>query len=86
MLAISQQPVASCFDARALQYYKSGVIGAENCSSDEVNYCGVLVGYTKNEWIVKASFGKEFGEDGYFRLAKEGNPCGIQNNVFFSQV
>lgn len=50
-----------------------------------------MVGYgTENEtdyWIVKNSFGPQWGENGYFRIARnKNNTCGLANFAFYPNV
>lgn len=63
-------------------YYTGGIFYEEGCSQFDYDHGVVVVGYgSENDqlfWIVKNSMGKEWGEDGYIRLARnKGNMCGI---------
>ncbi|KAK6152749.1 hypothetical protein DH2020_012388 [Rehmannia glutinosa] len=84
--ALAHQPVSVAIEAsgRALQLYSSGVFTGE-CGT-ELDHGVVAVGYgTENGvdyWIVRNSWGTDWGEDGYFRIERNvvGNPsgkCGI---------
>ena len=63
--------------------YLSGVYDDENCKADTVNHAVLLVGYGSYQgsdyWIVKNSWGSDWGEEGYVRIAiKPGSGiCGI---------
>ncbi|XP_003366683.1 dipeptidyl-peptidase 1, partial [Trichinella spiralis] len=54
----------------------------------EVNHAVIIVGYGTDEmtkekyWIVKNSWGRKFGEDGYFRIRRGTNECGIESLAF----
>ncbi|KAJ8761509.1 hypothetical protein K2173_001643 [Erythroxylum novogranatense] len=83
--AVSLQPVSAVIDAgsSAIQFYKSGVFTGY-CGT-EMNHAVAIVGYgstpAKKYWIVKNSWGSDWGENGYIRLlrnfkSKEGL-CGI---------
>ncbi|KOX74122.1 Cathepsin K [Melipona quadrifasciata] len=63
-----------------------GVYDDELCSSDMVNHAMVIVGYTPTEWILKNWWGDGWGEDGYMRLAKNKNRCGIANYAAYAKV
>ncbi|KAL1235532.1 Dipeptidyl peptidase [Trichinella pseudospiralis] len=54
----------------------------------EVNHAVIIVGYGADEmtkekyWIVKNSWGRQFGEDGYFRIRRGTDECGIESIAF----
>lgn len=55
-------------------------------SSDpnEVTHGVTVIGYGKTDsnvqyWIIKNSFGENWGEDGYIRIAMKDNVCGVKN-------
>lgn len=71
----------------ALPAYSKGILNPSNCP-DNTTHAVLIVGYgTENGlgyWIVKNSWGKQWGENGYFRIVRKGtNPCGILNHVLF---
>lgn len=74
-VAVSKQPVIGCVDASNWQNYKSGIFNTCGTSS---NHVVLIVGYTSDYWIVKNSWGTQWGEQGYIRL-KMGNTCGLAN-------
>lgn len=65
--------------------YKSGVYTTENCknTADDVNHAVLAVGYGVENgtpyWIIKNSWGAAWGDNGYFKMEKGKNMCGIQN-------
>ncbi|CAG9855681.1 unnamed protein product [Phyllotreta striolata] len=66
------------------RFYKSGVWFHNQCS-DFSNHCLVLVGYGtengKNYWLIKNSWGPNWGENGFIKVArfKHQNYCGLYN-------
>ncbi|XP_053973401.1 procathepsin L [Hylaeus volcanicus] len=81
-------PIAASINAspKTFQLYHTGVYNDEVCSSDMVNHAMLIVGYTPTEWILKNWWGEEWGENGYMRLAKNKNRCGIANYAAYAKV
>lgn len=63
-----------------------GIYDDHLCTSDTMNHAMLIVGYTPTEWILKNWWGKHWGENGYMRLAKNKNCCGIANYVVYVRV
>ena len=79
--AASKAPVSVAVDASSavFQMYTGGVIDSTACGYIP-NHAVLAVGYTDEYWIVKNSWGKKWGEDGYVRIAYQatgGGICGI---------
>jgi len=74
------------------QFYSSGVYDSSSCSSDpqQLNHGVVVVGFdntaSKPFWIVRNSWGASWGEQGYIRMAKGKNLCGIADNASYPRV
>ncbi|KAM4617466.1 cathepsin W-like [Discoglossus pictus] len=66
-----------------LKYYMNGIINPtqENCKRDVVDHVVLIVGYGEGRdgafWILKNSWGKMWGENGFFMLVRGKNACGI---------
>lgn len=78
MTALSQQPVAvAIYATNGFQLYKSGVF-TEKCGTD-LNHGVLLVGYSSQDgldyYILKNSWGIEWGMDGYLLLGKGNDPA-----------
>lgn len=77
---VNLQPVVVSMDATCLKSYVSGVISEPACYKN-LNYNALIVGYNTElhvgYWIVKSSFGPNWGEAGYFRVAMFYNIMGI---------
>ena len=58
-------------DSKPLQFYKSGIITNPKCTTTgESCSCNCWVCVDNGEyWKVRNSYGKQFGEDGYFQLS-----------------
>jgi cathepsin F len=77
-------PLAVAMNARPLQFYSGGVfnVSRSQCNPYKLNHAVTLVGYGttssgRNYWIVKNSWGSNWGESGFFRIARGGGVCGI---------
>ncbi|KAH8850203.1 Cathepsin L-like proteinase [Schistosoma japonicum] len=62
--------------------YKNGIYHSKSCSSADVNHAVLIVGYGEENgiqyWIIKNSWGIEWGENGYARIRRNyNNMCGI---------
>lgn len=81
-------PVAVSINAtpRTFQLYSDGIYDDDNCSSSSVNHAMLVVGYTPDYWILKNWWGDQWGEDGYMRIRKGKNACGIANYAAYSVV
>nr|AAQ22984.1 cathepsin L-like cysteine proteinase precursor [Acanthoscelides obtectus] len=74
-------PISIALDGNHIMFYRRGIVskwcGCKNSEKD-LNHGVLLVGYGDGYWIVKNSWGRIWGEQGYFRLKKDaGNTCGV---------
>ncbi|KAA3671877.1 cathepsin F, partial [Paragonimus westermani] len=76
-------PLSTLLNAVALQHYQSGILKPtfDECPDTELNHAVLTVGYdTEGDipyWIIKNSWGTDWGEKGYFRLLRGDYTCGI---------
>ena len=75
-------PLAIALNADPLQNYVSGILDktSAQCPTSGINHAVLLVGYGTAEtdyWIVKNSWGKNWGESGYFRIRRGNGTCGV---------
>lgn len=79
-LQSSTVSVAIEADKSAFQMYKSGVLDDASCG-EQLDHGVLLVGYGtdqgKEYWKVKNSWSASWGEEGYIRMVKGKNQCGI---------
>merc|ERR1719507_853155 len=65
----------------SFQHYKEGVYNDPECVEGKLNHAVLLVGYNKTApepyWIVKNSWGKNWGQDGYIHIKMGENVCGL---------
>ncbi|XP_059494516.1 procathepsin L-like [Stegostoma tigrinum] len=85
-------PIAVSLNARpkTFHFYKQGVYADPSCTQRR-GHAVLLVGYGRerrmNYWLVKNSWGTEWGEEGYIKIAKDkGNLCGIANYAVYPTV
>jgi len=81
-------PLAIAVDANEFQTYDSGILA---CSGSELDHGVLLVGYGsdkgKDYWIVKNSWGKNWGEKGFIRIsAKKEENCAIGKYVAIAEL
>merc|ERR1711862_804753 len=71
MSAISQQPVSVAIEAdqASFQHYKSGVLTAA-CGT-KLDHGVLAVGYDSESWLVKNSWGPQWGDSGYVRWRRQ---------------
>lgn len=80
--AVTRQPVVAAMQVtNAFMNYKGGVVSKSDCEVTDSNrlmggHAILIVGYTPDYWIVQNSWGADWGEHGFFRMAR-GNTCGI---------
>ena len=83
MLIIHMGPLAVALNANPLQTYTGGILDktSSQCPISGMNHAVTMVGYGsesgKDYWIIKNSWGKSWGEDGYFRIRRGTGCCGI---------
>ncbi|CAI5733414.1 unnamed protein product [Peronospora destructor] len=86
-LALQQQPISVAINSGgSFDAYKGGIYACPNdgdfVSSTDINHAVVLVGYgsdgTTDYWIIKNSYGTNWGEKGFLRLATDSKiNCGL---------
>jgi len=75
-------PISIGIDSTTMEDYKGGVFTADMCSND-IDHAVTIVGYTNDAWIIKNSWGPDWGEDGYLYLERGKNACGLAEYMVY---
>lgn len=69
-----------------LYAYSSGVYDDSACSSKIVNHAMLLIGYTKDAWILKNWWSSKWGDNGYMYMAKGRDQCAIASYAAYATI
>jgi C1A family cysteine protease len=84
LAAVNLGPVSVAIEADqpCFQFYSGGILSDSSCGT-QLDHGVLVVGYgtdatTKQDfWIIKNSWGASWGEQGYIRLVRGSNECGL---------
>jgi len=89
-LLYSTGPLSACLDAGPFQSYQSGILNPPSCDPSEIDHCITITGYGsasgQDYWRIKNSWGQDWGEQGYVRLARGNGVCGINVAVTMASI
>ncbi|NP_081620.2 cathepsin L-like 3 precursor [Mus musculus] len=77
---------------KSFQFYKEGMYYEPDCSSTVLDHAVLVVGYGEESdgrkyWLVKNSWGRDWGMNGYIKMAKDrNNNCGIASDASYPVV
>merc|ERR1711918_74516 len=89
-------PYAISIDATDsnMQHYSSGVANPSGCKNgidqNRLDHAVLLVGFGteggQDYWKIKNSWGADWGENGYYRVVRGENKCGLAEDAVHSVV
>ena len=85
-------PLSIGLNADTLQFYSGGIDDSDewDCDPDGINHGVTMIGYGEEDglkyWICKNSWGDYWGEDGFFRMSRGKNTCGIEHEIEGAKV
>uniref|UniRef100_A0A668V290 Cathepsin L.1 n=1 Tax=Oreochromis aureus TaxID=47969 RepID=A0A668V290_OREAU len=86
-------PISIAVDAshESFQLYQSGVAIDSRCSNNHFSHAMLIVGYGAENghdyWLVKNSWGLDWGEEGYIKMVRNKSiNCGIANKASYPLV
>jgi cathepsin L len=56
------------------------------CSDNTINHAMLLVGYTKDAWILKNWWSSKWGDNGYMYMARGRNQCSVSSYAAYATV
>ena len=76
---LSKQPISVGIqaDTPQFQHYKSGIFDESSCYTGEIDHGVLLVAYDADSMTIKNSWGEEWGDQGYIRIARTEDNVGI---------
>jgi len=86
-------PLSICVDASTWQFYLGGAIS--NLCGEDLDHCVMitgfndyvdLFGYSIPVWLIRNSWGSDWGESGYLYVERGQNLCGVADEVTIPTV
>ena len=81
----SYGPIPVAVDSGSTQFelYHDGILRHNHCGKN-VDHAVLVVGYTRDYWILKNSWGSSWGQGRYMLLERGTNACGINSYAAFA--
>jgi len=90
---VKKGPLAISFDVEDDFFdYDGGIYRSDSCSESDydLNHAMLAVGYGAEDdsefWIIKNSWNADWGEDGYIRVARNENMCGVATDAMYPKM
>lgn len=90
---VTKGPVSVAFQVVSdFRLYHSGVYTSTECKKGpkDVNHAVLIVGYGEEKgipyWLIKNSWGTSWGEEGYFKMERSKNMCGVATCASFPVI
>jgi cathepsin F/cysteine peptidase B len=87
---LASGPITIGIDASPMQLYRGGVDNPRACKSSQIglDHAVTIVGYGTDGgtpyWKIKNSWASDWGEDGYYRIVRGENKCGVASDAVHS--
>jgi len=87
----NEGPMSICLNAGGFNYYTGGIYNPTSCDPLSLDHCVQLVGWGVSSageayWTIRNSWGASWGEQGYIRMNRGANTCGVANAVSLPHV
>ena len=81
-------PVSVAIDAtqQSFMFYSHGIYESGACDVENVDHAVLVVGYGPGYWIIKNSWGTEWGDNGYMKMKRGVNMCAIASFATYPLV
>jgi len=83
---LSIMPLSICADAQPWMDYSIGIFPANQCTTT-IDHAIQITGYSPNQggyWIVRNSWGSDWGVNGFINLQYGRNTCGLTGYVYYA--
>lgn len=74
-------PISVGINANRMQYVQNGQIPVNFDCDNRIGHAVTLIGWRKDKWIIKNSWGEHFGDKGYLHLPMGMNKCGVNQQI-----
>jgi len=87
---VSEGPLSICVDAESWQSSPGGLLLPGAGCGQSLDHCVQAVGYATSGstpyWIVRNSWGTDWGENGYLKVERGYNVCGISDEATYAVI